>query len=72
MHVSGRRHTWQFPLGRLVPLHFQPDKVAQRRHIDESQLAHFLHVGVRQVLNSSDSQTGLGADYSLEVEKQKK
>lgn len=58
-------HTWDFPLARLVPFHLQLEEVAQRRHVDEGQLTHLLHVAVRQILDASDSQAALGTDDPL-------
>lgn len=61
-------HTWNFPLAGLVPFHLQLEEVAQRRHVDESQLTHLLHVAVRQILDASDSQAALGTDDPLRRE----
>lgn len=48
-----------------MPFDLEAQEVAQRRHVDESQLTHLLHVGVGEVLNASHSETTLGADHPL-------
>ncbi len=71
MRSRDRRLTGDFPFAGFVSLDLEAQQVAERRHVNQSQLTNLLHVLLGKIRHPRHAQPALRTDDPLHTERER-